>query len=536
MISASRHLLLLVLLAACSPQDKTADEPVEPSGTLTFIHLNDTYRIDAVEEGRAGGFGRVVTLIRELQRQGNDVRILHGGDFLFPSLESQLWGGEQMLDALNFMDDIAPMYVVPGNHEFDRRTPEAIINAVRQSRFDWLGDNFSLITGDQEVDQSLHTGFIFESSGRKLGIVALTAHARDSGNDRDYAPIDVDYLTVARQALENFNAQNVDLIVGLTHLYFSTDLEIAKLKTSHPRFLFIVGGHDHEPEHEPTTASSAEIMKGASNARTIWQIDVNFPEDGGVPAIVTRSIRIDETIESDPEYDALALSWREKLLNTIPFLTATVGTAALPLDAREVTIRNEESNWGNFVVDQMHSAFGEPAADFAFINSGSIRIDDYIAEDVTFEDIGRTFGFSSYLRHLVMSGSDFKTLMEAGYRGSGPSKGYFPQISGFRVCVDRSRPEGDRIIQMQVPADDQWSDINPGKDYLVIAPDFLYGGGDGYDFSKARDVSRPGSELKYLVLDAIIRAQSTGRTIGEAVDPLNPRITIVAEGQTRCFD
>jgi len=224
------------------------------------------------------------------------------------------------------------------------------------------------------------------------------------------------------------------------------------------------------------------------------------------------------------------------LLNTIPFLTATVGTAALPLDAREVTIRNEESNWGNFVVDQMRSAFGEPAADFAFINSGSIRIDDYIAEDVTFEDIGRTFGFSSYLRHLVMSGSDFKTLMEAGYRGSGPSKGYFPQISGFRVCVDRSRPEGDRIIQMQVPADDQWSDINPGKDYLVIAPDFLYGGGDGYDFSKARDVSRPGSELKYLVLDAIIRAQSTGRTIGEAVDPLNPRITIVAEGQTRCFD
>jgi 5'-nucleotidase len=418
-----------------------------------------------------------------------------------------------MVDALNFMDDIAPMYVVPGNHEFDRRTPEAIINAIRQSRFEWLGDNFTLITGDQEVDQCLHSGCVFESVGRTIGIIALTAHARDSGNDRDYAPIDVDYLTVARQALEKFDAQNLDLIVGLTHLYFSTDKELAKLKASYPRFLFIVGGHDHEPEHEPATDGSAEIMKGASNARTIWQIDVSFPEDGGVPVIVSKSIRIDETIESDPQYDALASGWREKLLDTFPFLLARVGTAALPLDGREVTARNEESNWANFVVDQMRSAFGEPAADLAFINSGTLRIDDYVAEDVTFEDIGRTFGFSSFLRHLKLTGSEFKTVLEAGFRSNRSSQGYFPQISGFRVCIDKSRPIGERIAQLQVPSGDAWADIEPDRDYLVVAPDFLYRGGDGYDFSKARDVSRPGSELKYLVLDAVITAQAQGQTI-----------------------
>jgi 2',3'-cyclic-nucleotide 2'-phosphodiesterase (5'-nucleotidase family) len=134
-----------------------------------------------------------------------------------------------------------------------------------------------------------------------------------------------------------------------------------------------------------------------------------------------------------------------------------------------------------------------------------------------------------------MSGSDFKTLMEAGYRGSGPSKGYFPQISGFRVCVDRSRNDGDRIIQMQLPSDDGWSDINPGKDYLVVAPDFLYRGGDGYDFSRARDVSRAGSELKYLVLDAIIRAQAAGQTIGEPTSTSNPRIFMLIEDGDSCF-
>ncbi len=535
MIRASRYLLALVIfVVACSPQK--ASEPVEPSGTLTFIHLNDTYRIDAVEEGKAGGFGRVVTLVRGFQQQGNDVRILHGGDFLFPSLESQLWNGEQMVDALNFMDDIAPMYVVPGNHEFDRRTPDAIVNAVRQSRFDWLGDNYRLDTGDEEINQSLRSGFIFESSGKRVGVISLTLHEKDGGNDRDYAPIDGDYLAVAQQALENLDAQNVDLIIGLTHLHLHTDIKIAKLKANYPRFLFIAGGHEHEHEHEPGTKESAEIVKGASNARTIWQIDVKFADDGGVPEILAKSINIDETISSDPEYDMLSKNWRQKLLDKFPFLPAQIGTAALPLDAREVTIRNEESNWGNFIVDQMRSAFGEPAADFAFFNSGTLRIDDYIAEDITFEDIGRTFGFSSYLRHLVLNGSDFKILIEAGYRGTGPSKGYFPQISGFRVCVDRSRPDGDRIIQFQLPSDDGWSDIDPGKDYLVVAPDFLYRGGDGYDFTKARDVSRPGSELKYLVLDAIIRAQAAGETIGEPVDSAEPRITMLVVGQDSCFD
>ena len=135
----------------------------------------------------------------------------------------------------------------------------------------------------------------------------------------------------------------------------------------------------------------------------------------------------------------------------------------------------------------------------------------------------------------MMDGGDFRQLLEAGYRGAGPSKGYFPQISGFRVCIDRSRPEGERIVQMLVPVDDRWQEIESGKPYTVVAPDFIYRGGDGYDFSKARDVSRPGSELKYLVLDAVIRAHAAGEMLGEVVDPDRQRIAFLAKGEDRCF-
>ncbi|MFQ6007137.1 MAG: hypothetical protein ACE5OQ_16735, partial [Woeseia sp.] len=65
----------------------TATESTGSSASgLTFIHVNDTYRVGAVEEGKAGGFGRVVTVIRQLQSQGRDVRVLHAGDFLYSSL------------------------------------------------------------------------------------------------------------------------------------------------------------------------------------------------------------------------------------------------------------------------------------------------------------------------------------------------------------------------------------------------------------------------------------------------------------------
>jgi len=538
-VTRLKHFSAVILcLAACSantddPDKNLSERSVENPG-LTFIHLNDTYRIGAVESGSRGGLARVVTIVKEAQQQGRDVHILHGGDFLFPSLESQLWGGLQMVDALNFMHDIAPLHVVIGNHETDRRTAEQLVNAVRASRFDWLGDNYQFKTGADDVDTTLKTAFVFEHADRKVGIFALTLHHEDGGNDRDYAPVDINYMAVARKSIGEFEAQGVDLIVGLTHLHLYQDAEIATLRAEHPNLTFVGGGHEHEPEFLAPSAISAAVVKGASNARSIWRVDVDF-DDNGMAIIKTTAVELDANVVQDAAYAELAQGWRDRLLEKFPFLTARVGEAALPLDGREATIRNVESNWGNFVVDQMRTAFDNNPADLAFINSGTLRIDDVIAGDITFEDIGRTFGFSSYLRYLSMNGAAFQTMLEAGYRGEGPSKGHFPQISGFRVCIDRARDEFDRIVSLQVPTDDGWRQIDADKDYDLVVSDFIYGGGDGYDIPNEPPASKTGSELKYLVLDAIMRAQAEGRPVGAAVDPENPRIVILEDSNAECF-
>jgi 5'-nucleotidase len=516
------------VLSACAAVSPTT----EPG--LTFIHLNDTYRVGTVEDGKAGGFSRVVTVIRGLKRQGRDVRILHGGDFLYPSLESQLWGGLQIVDAFNFMDDLAPMYAVAGNHEFDPRQPDRLIEAVRASRFDWLGDNYRFNTGAADVDAALQPAFTFQSGDKTIGVFSLLLVPADGGNERSYLEYDTDYVAVAERTIERLEAQDVDLIIGVTHIHMWQDVDVARLKARYPKLAFIVGGHEHEPEYSPGTETSAIVMKGASNARVIWAIDVDF-DSVGRASIGERQITVDESIALDPEYEVLSNKWRVRLLEIFPFLEARIGTAALPLDGREVAIRNEETSWGNFVVDQMRGAFGEPS-DLAFINGGTLRIDDFIEDDILFEDIGRTFGFSSFLRKTTMSGAEFREVLEAGYRGFGPSKGYFPQVSGFRVCVDRSRNEFDRIVSLQVPGGENWKEIVDDQQYSVVVPDFLYRGGDGYDIPKDRPATPPGSELKYLVLDGILRAQANGESIGVPVTRKNRRFHQLKEGKERCFN
>ena len=536
MIKKSMILLSLLLVACATTNPVGTDQ----DRGFTIIHMNDTYRIADVEDGKRGGFGRVVTVLRELQAEGREVHVTHGGDLLFPSLESQIWFGGQMVRALNFVDDLAPVYLIAGNHEFDISEDDLayFINAVRSSRFDWIGDNYWFTTGDEAADAAVRSEFVFDAAGRKIGVFAVTLHPDHGGTDRDYVQYDDrDYLAVARDVIAGLERQGADLIIGLTHLYMQDDELLATLRAEFPKLEFILGGHDHEVASRMQTASSAAVFKGSSNARVIWRIDVDFTASGDAVVEAT-ALPMDTSVEKDAEYELLVAQWRSELLRLYPIIDAQVGTARIAFDVTEENIRNGENAWGNFLVDTARSAFGKPWSDLAFINSGSVRIDDFIAEDITYEDIVRTFGFPSHLRRIEVTGAEFVELMEAGYRGTGGSKGYFPQVSGFRVCVDRSRPDFERIVSLQVPHEDNWIEISETTTYSLVLPDFIYGDRDGYVMPPAsRDTaSLLGPELKYLVVDAIVKQQFVNEPVGDAVDPNNPRYVELGPDRASCWN
>ena len=73
----------------------------EKSTALTFLHLNDVYKILPRRKGRepAGGLARMATLLDG--HAASDPIITMGGDFMSPSVMSTFTKGAHMIDAMN---------------------------------------------------------------------------------------------------------------------------------------------------------------------------------------------------------------------------------------------------------------------------------------------------------------------------------------------------------------------------------------------------------------------------------------------------
>ena len=480
--------------------------------SITVLQLNDVYRIDAVENGMAGGIGRVVTLARRAG-PGGAVRVLHSGDAIAPSLESRYFAGLQMVDALNYLDGVAPVVFVPGNHEFDERRPAMVAGAIRASRFPWLAGDVTMATGDSVADRRVGKDtVIVDASGLRLGIFTLTF----LDSPRDYARPDSAFVQDAERMIRGLESRGADVIVGLTHLAHETDREVSRLRRRHPKFAWIAGGHEHYRLSDPLTDSTALITKGESNARGIWRVTLT---GGRRASAAAEAVAVDSTIPVDPGYEReVTQAWAARLREKVPFLDVTIGRSDSLMDATEGTVRGAESAWGDWLADQMRTAFPSQPADAAVLNGGSLRIDDVFGGTLRWEHLARTFGFPTRVALVSLRGADVRGMLERSVSG-GQGEGRFLQLSGLRVRFDRSRAEGERILDVQVQRGAAWAPLAADSVYTVAVPDYLFGGGDGYVFAKNAVASvPPGPDLKLIAFDALAAVYARGEAIAPRVE------------------
>jgi 2',3'-cyclic-nucleotide 2'-phosphodiesterase (5'-nucleotidase family) len=501
------------VLALCAVPAAQAQRPGAPA--VTVLQLNDVYRIDAVQNGRAGGIGRVETLARQAKSAGADVLVLHAGDAIAPSLESRYFAGQQMIDALNHLAGVAPIVFVPGNHEFDERRPQAFVDAVKASRFTWLAGNLALNTGDSVVGRRVGTDTVLTTaSGLKVGIFTLTF----LDSPRDWARADSSFLIDAQRMITDLDRKGADVIVGLTHLTHDTDRQISRLRARFPKLAWICGGHEHYRISDALSDSTALITKGDSNARGIWR--VTLWREGRRGMARAEAVTVDSTIAIDPGYQRdVTERWAARLHEKVPFLDAVIGRSDTQMDATEERVRNAESAWGDWLADQMRGAFPTMPADVAVLNGGALRIDDTFGGAIRWEHLARTFGFPTRVGLVSLRGRDLReTLLERSVSG-GRGEGRFLQVSGLRVRFDRSRPEGQRILDVQVQRGSGWAPLADDSVYVVAVPDYTYGGGDGYTFiQRAITKVPPGPDLKLAAFDALSALYARGQAIAPTTE------------------
>jgi len=425
-------LFFLVLLNACGSVQETPldleDAAIE-DGIIqfTFFHINDVYEIAPLEGGKVGGMARVASLFKQLKSENENVLFVHSGDFLNPSLlgtlkyKGERIKGRQMVEVMN---QAGVDVVTFGNHEFDLKEKE-LQARLNESKFIWLGTNVLHQSGDTlEPFHKEYSGYkdfvpetyiwdIYDKDGTnvKVGIFGATVNS----TPKDYVFYEDFYREAVKAYLEL--AAKVDVVVGLTHLEMIQDMKLASLLPSVP---LIMGGHDHENIID--TIGQVVIAKADANAKTAYVHHFTYYKQSKTFALSSELVPITGEIPDEPQVGSTVEKWNNIQNELIGQIIAdpyeVVYEAFLPLDGREKSVRNRQTNLGNIITAAMSAADTKPV-DGAILNSGSIRLDDQLEGEVLAMDLFRAMPFGGSIFEVDMRGNLLKQVLDAGLENTG---------------------------------------------------------------------------------------------------------------------
>ncbi|MEM6343980.1 MAG: bifunctional metallophosphatase/5'-nucleotidase [Bacteroidota bacterium] len=483
--------LLLTSLAfgACLVPTPLVNQPQDPNVSFSILHINDVYEIAPLEKGKVGGMARVATLERKLHSQQPNLYTVLVGDFLSPSVigtvklegEEERVQGQQMVDLMNI---VGVDWVVFGNHEFDIKE-DALQKRLDESDFGWIGGNVRHRRNDsllrfQQRGKDLPDYTIWEfdngaQSSIRVGVIGVCLDA----NQQDF----VSYENVFTNAKQNYRLikDSVDFCIAMTHLSIEEDRELARQL---PDLKLIMGGHEHERHFEKV--GSVSIAKADANAKSAWIH--RFEWNGESVQLISYLEEIGENIAPDPWVASQVKAWEQKAYQAFEAtgldLNAPVCKLETPLDGRETTIRTRPTNLGLALAESMYQAAED--ADCAIVNSGSVRIDDFLRGEITEFDLVRTLPFGGAVLKVDMRGSLLIQILEAGMANQG-NGGYLQT----------------HLLSQE---NDQWligeQEIMAEEKYRVAISDFLLTGREsGLGFLTPQNdsiiaLTRPGTESR----------------------------------------
>jgi 5'-nucleotidase len=467
---------------------------------VTLLQINDVYQFVPVDNGARGGLARILTLRKRIAAESPNTLLLLSGDTISPSVESNTYKGQQMIDAWNAIGlDMA----VFGNHEFDFG-PDVLRERIKESRFIWLGANVvDKRTGKPFGDTPPYV--IREFEGVKIAIIGLVLPETKSTSRP--GP-DVDFLGVcetAKRVVPEIKASGVQVIVGLTHLSMREDKELARCADLD----VIIGGHEHTLLESLSVRTP--IFKMTADAREMGRIQLNIDAaTGKLESIDWEVIPVTREIAEDPQFASVTNKYGKMLTE----LAERVGHTDVLLDARSQANRTRETNVGSFVADAFRKATG---ADVALVNGGAIRADITINPgDLTKRDVLSILPFANPVVKVQVTGATLRAALEHGVSRSAEDSepGRFPQVSGLRFTFDARRSPGSRVLDVKVngqPLDDK-------KTYTLATTSFVaVDAGDGYTmFSGAKLLIKP--EQGQTAPEVLRRAIASVKSIAPQTD------------------
>jgi 2',3'-cyclic-nucleotide 2'-phosphodiesterase (5'-nucleotidase family) len=483
--------------------------PVPPSRSLAAVTKDDVSGAD--------WFGGYVNAIRlDAKQRGDEVVVLDAGDQFQGSLISNQFQGRSVVDVYNAIGVTASSL---GNHEFDFGIA-ALKDNMKRAHYPMLAANIFL-KGTRTRPDWAKPSVLIDKGGIKIGIIGLsTVETPLTTNIMNIADLEfADGGPIAAQEADALRARGATIVLVTAHAGpFPPDSEIQKIAAAcKGKVDGIVSGHHHtilrqpivvdnipivQSGHKLAAFSVIELSLDAGNRTTSWLVnDGNFPESGAPQPILhtyngAAAVYRGHPVEADPavtkiiqEYDVQVKKLRD----------SKIGATTV-----ELRKGGKDDLLANLAADALRSgAGGGLKANFAFQNSGGLRIPEIAAGPITFGQIFDLYPFDNQQVVVSLPAVEVRNALEAVLHfGKGPLR-----VSGLRYTIDwqkfatpkdlKEAPQGAIVTSVTdevtgkvlcetracTAKECQWS-CAPGT-YTVSVTDFLANGGDGLSMLKA---------------------------------------------------
>lgn len=465
-----------------------------------ILYFNDFHGNVAEEitgKKRNMGMAKMVGYVNEFKEKHPNTIVLSGGDNYQGTSDSNLTMGKPVTAMMKGMKAEASAV---GNHEFDWGA-DKIANWGKDGNFTYLASNIYEKSTNKPVDWA-KPYMIIKEGNLKIGLIGLAHPDTPTLTKAQYVkgyefrdPVKsaqewVDFLK-AGKAPEG----KPDIIVALTHIDSNQDEKTNEITGNAVKLAKEVKGLDcilsaHSHRTVSGKVNNVPILQAYCYGRAIGQVDIKFANNkADINTSVFQGKNIKDKIIKDSEAEKF---YADLLKELAPMKNEVLGTAKSELK-HDRGSKGSNTELGKWACDVMAE---KTNAQIAIQNGGGLRR-PLAAGKITMGDLYEIMPFDNYLVVMDLPGDQLIKAIDHGIDMPKTTDGDF---SGLVVEYDASKPYGQKITKITL---EDGTPIEKDKSYRVVVNDFMFTGGDGYDFSKATNVDETYIPIRDVLVESI---------------------------------
>ncbi len=481
--------LLLPQYATCATKEQLPNTDL----ALTILHTNDLHAHDESfsEAGKTiGGLPRIGALIKQQKATNPNCLVIDAGDIFQGTPFYEFYNGAVEIHMLVMAD--YDIYTI-GNHEFDNG-PWNLAKQLARARFDVISANL-----DADAVPDLKSKFkpstVKTIDGKKIGFVGgitpdleQTELTLGGVKIKKGGPDHKDWIQPIKEEVERLANDGITRIILVTHIGVEGDKKLAE---HIPQVDAIIGGHSHTRLAEPVIVTRPDgttctIVQTGCYGRNLGKLQLAFDEHGNVisPKTNYQLIPVTDKVKEEPEMKA----YLQKQGGPVRELQQKVVGYAEGNFPHTWSRYLGDSPLGDLICDAIYEEGTKFGATISMHNRGGIRT-GIEKGPITRAKVSEVLPFENHLVVATISGETLLNALEHSFSGHLGDR--FLDVHGLKITYDPSKPAGSKVVSVEAQDDKGvYQKLDPNGKYRIAINDYSFGGGEGFDFSKAEDVHK----------------------------------------------